>query len=174
MRFHGSIFAEEWTPILLSRTGLNLSHLFFADDLVIFNHIDLFYSGLLKDYLSNFCELSGHNVNARKTNVFFSSGVNESLRNTLNGILGFQEVNDFGHYLEVPLFHRTVTNSILDFLVERVRSRLSSWDAKRLSFARRVTLAQLVLLSIPSYLMQSTIVAKGICDSIEELARQFF
>ncbi|KAK5831683.1 hypothetical protein PVK06_015481 [Gossypium arboreum] len=72
--FHQSISAREWSPVRLSRTGPNLSHLFFADDLVIFSQADLVHSGLLKDFLNNFCELSGHKVNARKTNVFFFCG----------------------------------------------------------------------------------------------------
>ncbi|KAH1055847.1 hypothetical protein J1N35_033912 [Gossypium stocksii] len=78
---------------------------------------DLKHSGLLKKFLSDFCEISGHKVNARKMNVFFSSGVNVSLRNKI--------------------------------------------------------IAQSVLLTIPSYLMQSTIVPKGVCDAIKKLAGQF-
>ncbi|KAK5785851.1 hypothetical protein PVK06_040472 [Gossypium arboreum] len=172
-RFHASFSSGEWSPIRLSHTRSNLSHLFFADDLVIFSQANLTHSGLFKNFLSNFFELSSQKVNVRKTNIFFSTGVNKSVRSKINDMLGFQEVNDLGHYLEISLFHKRVTNGIRNFLVERVRSRLSSWDAKRLSFAGRVTLAQSVLLAIPSYLMQSTLVPKGICDSTKELARQF-
>ncbi|KAL1134447.1 hypothetical protein V6Z11_A12G102600 [Gossypium hirsutum] len=103
---------------------------------------------------------------------FFTS-VKEYLRSAINDTLGFQEVNDLGHYLRASLFHRRNTNSILNFLVEKARSQLPSWDAKRLSFAGRVILAQSILLTILSYLMQSTLVPKEIYDSIEELARQF-
>ncbi|KAH1064453.1 hypothetical protein J1N35_029440 [Gossypium stocksii] len=70
-------------------------------------------------------------------NVFFSLKVNVPLRNKINDILDFQEVNDLGHYLGVTLLHKRVTKSTLDFLVERVRSRLSSWDAKKLSVVGR-------------------------------------
>lgn len=97
------------------------------------------HSGLLTKYLSKFCEIFGHKVNAKKTNVLFSVGVNISSRNEIKDILGFHEVNNLGHYLEVSLFHIRVTKSILDFLVEKVRNRLSSWDAKSFSFAGRVT-----------------------------------
>ncbi|KAH1057051.1 hypothetical protein J1N35_035116 [Gossypium stocksii] len=172
-RFHTGISSGEWNPIRLSRRGPNLSHLFFADDLVIFSRADLTHCGLFKTFLSNFCELSGHKVNARKTNIFFSSGVQESLKGEINVMLEFQEVSDLGHYLGVPLFHKRVTNGILNFLVERVRSRLSNWDTHRLSFAGRITLANFILLAILSYIMQSTLVPKGICDAIEVLARQF-
>ncbi|KAH1098233.1 hypothetical protein J1N35_015154 [Gossypium stocksii] len=87
-----SISAEEWIHIRLSRNGLSLSHLFFANDLVIFSQADLKHNGLLKNFLSDFCEISGH-----------------------------KEVNDLGHFLRVPLLHKRLTKSILDFLVEKVR-----------------------------------------------------
>ncbi|MBA0778184.1 hypothetical protein Gotri_006078, partial [Gossypium trilobum] len=52
-------------------------------------------------------------------------------------------------HLGVPLLHDKVTSSTLRFVVDRVRSKLSSWDARQLSFASRVTLVQSILLSIP-------------------------
>ncbi|KAH1039539.1 hypothetical protein J1N35_041282 [Gossypium stocksii] len=88
-RFHAGISSREWNPIRLSHRGPNLSHLLFADDLVIFSRAVLTYCGLLKTFLSNFCELSGYKVNARKTNVFFSSRVQESLKGEINVMLGF-------------------------------------------------------------------------------------
>ncbi|MBA0722757.1 hypothetical protein Golax_003407, partial [Gossypium laxum] len=46
------------------------------------------------------------------------------------------------------------------FVVERVCSKLSRWDASQLSLASRVTLAQSVLLSILSYFTQTMMVPK--------------
>ncbi|KAA3477388.1 Retrovirus-related Pol polyprotein LINE-1 [Gossypium australe] len=143
--FHTAILTGEWCSNRLSHTRPNLSHLFFAEDLVIFSKAYLKHSGLLKNFLGKFCELSGHKVNARKINVFFSFGVKENLRKDINNFLGFQEVHDWGHYLGVPLFHQRVTNNTLYFLVERVRNHLSSWDAKKISFVGKVTLAQTFL-----------------------------
>ncbi|KAH1105925.1 hypothetical protein J1N35_009693 [Gossypium stocksii] len=45
--------------------------------------------------------------------------------------------------------------------VERVHSKLSSWDASQLSLSGRVTLAQSILLSISSYFIQTMMVPKG-------------
>ncbi|KAH1107948.1 hypothetical protein J1N35_011716 [Gossypium stocksii] len=47
------------------------------------------------------------------------------------------------------------------------------WDVRQLSLAGRITLAQAVLLSIPSYFMQSMLIPKGLCDEIESMVRQF-
>ncbi|KAA3473179.1 reverse transcriptase [Gossypium australe] len=76
-------------------------------------------------------------------------------------------VDDLGRYLGIPLFHKRVTNSTLHFVIEKVRMKLQSWDA------RRVILVQSVLLVIPSYFMQSMMIPRQICDKIECLVRRF-
>lgn len=167
--FHAAISRQKSGVLFDYLVHDQISHTFFADDLVIFSKIDLKNSGLLKNFLGNFCELYNHKVNSkRKTNVFFSTSVKENSRRDINNML-----NDLGHYLRVPLFHQRVANNTLNFLIERVCNYISSWDAKKLFFVGCVTLAQTVMLFILSYLMQSTSVLKGICDSIGEITRQF-
>ncbi|KAA3481581.1 Retrovirus-related Pol polyprotein LINE-1 [Gossypium australe] len=100
-----------------------------------------------------FCTSSGHIINARKINILFSSGVEEELRDSIGGVLGFQRVANLGTYLGVPLFHDRVTNSSLRFVVYKVRAKLQCWDVKQLSIVGRVTLPQSILLLIPSYFM---------------------
>ncbi|KAA3486895.1 Retrovirus-related Pol polyprotein LINE-1 [Gossypium australe] len=134
-------------PIQLSRSGLAISHLFFADDLVIFCKAHCDQACLLKNILDQFCEVSGHKISTRKSNIYFSKGV--------------------------PLLHSRVTKSTFSFVVDKVRCKLNSWDVRKLSIAGRVTLAQSVLLSIPNYFMQSMLIPKGVCAEIERLVRQF-
>ncbi|KAA3465252.1 LINE-1 reverse transcriptase isogeny [Gossypium australe] len=84
-----------------------------------------------------------------------------------------KEVQNLGLYLGVLLLHSRVTKSTFSFVVDKVRRKFNSWDARKLSIARRVTLAQSVLLSIPNYFMQSTLIPKGVCAEIKRLVRQF-
>lgn len=42
-----------------------------------------------------------------------------------------------------------------------------------LSFAGRVTLARSVLNTIPNYVMQTSILPKGVCEEIEKSTRRF-
>ncbi|XP_040952745.1 uncharacterized protein [Gossypium hirsutum] len=65
----------------------------------------------------------------------------------------------------IPLLHKKVTTNTLWFVVDKVRSKLSDWDVKQLSLSRRVTLAQLILLAIPNYFMQSMTIN---CQSKED------
>lgn len=109
----------------------------------------------------------------RKTNIFFSRRVDGSVGRSISRFFGFQEVSNLGTYLGVPFFHEKVTNNTLHFVVDKVRNKLSSWDARQLSLAGRVNLAQSVLLSIPIYFMQTMMVPKGLCEEIEHIVWKF-
>lgn len=110
----------------MTRLRPTLSHLFFTDDLVIFSKADLEHDRLLKKLLKVFCVVFGHKVNDSKTNMFFSKGVEESLTDVICLTFGFQKVNYLGLYFGIPLFHKSVTNSTLQFIVEKVRRKLQS------------------------------------------------
>lgn len=85
--------------------------------------------------------------------MFFSRGVEDNLCNQISRLLGFQKVQDLGTYMGTLLFHKRVTNATMGFIVEKARAKLCSCDARKLSIARRFTLAQSVLLTIPNYFM---------------------
>ncbi|KAA3464882.1 LINE-1 reverse transcriptase isogeny [Gossypium australe] len=145
-----------WEPVKLSRSGPAISHLFFADDLVIFCKAHIDQARLLKSILDQFCDVSGHKISTRKSNIYFAKGSSEPC-----------------FYLGVPLLHNRVTKSTFSFVVDKVRSKLNSWDARKLPKAGRVTLAKSVLLSIPNYFIQSMLIPKGVCAEIEKMVRRF-
>ncbi|KAA3472023.1 reverse transcriptase [Gossypium australe] len=170
---HTEIESGIWDPISLSRSGPPISHLFFADDLVIFCKAKIDQARSLEHILSLFCGISGHKISARKSQIFFSKNTETDTRNQISQLFGFQEVQNLGKYLGVPLMHDRVTKNTLDFVVDKIRRKLNSWDARNLSFAGRITLAQSVLLSIPTYFMQTMKIPQGVCEEIERVARQF-
>lgn len=83
----------------------------------------------------------------------------------ISSLFGFQKVHNLG----VLLFHQRVINSTLSFVVEKVHGKLQSWDAKKLSTSEHVTLAQLFLLAIPNYFMQSMMILRKVRDDIERV-----
>ncbi|KAH1121552.1 hypothetical protein J1N35_004712 [Gossypium stocksii] len=100
-------------------------------------------------------------------------GVDDPTTDTISTLLEFQRVNNLGHYLGVPLFHQRVTSNTLQFVVEKVHGKLHSWEGKKLSLAGRITLAQSVLLSIPSYFIQSMMIPRNTRNEIESLIKHF-
>lgn len=73
----------------------------------------------------------------------------------------------------MPIFHRRTRRGIFFFIVDKARDRLSGWDVRKLSFAARLTLVKLVLLSIPNFFMTTARLPISTCKEIEKIARQF-
>ncbi|KAH1090585.1 hypothetical protein J1N35_017842 [Gossypium stocksii] len=67
-------------------------------------------------------------------------------------VLGFNEVSDLGTYLGMLLFHRRLTTSMFKFVLDKIRKRLDSWDAKIPSMAGRIILVRSVLMAIQATL----------------------
>lgn len=66
-----------------------------------------------------------------------------------------------------------MTEGTFNFVVEKVRSKFSAWEARNLSLVGRITLAKSVLLAIPSYFMSTIRLPVSACGKIEKLAREF-
>ncbi|KAA3473450.1 LINE-1 reverse transcriptase isogeny [Gossypium australe] len=162
---HSRVEVGTWDPIRLSHSGPSVSHLFFVDDLP--RSTKLVY---WKAFSLSFVKFQ--NIKSvLGSNIFFSKNTGADTRNQISQLFGFQEVQNLGMYLGVPLLHDRVTKNTLNFVVDKIRRKLHSWDARKLSFAGRITLAQSVLLSIPTYFMQTIMIPKGVCDDIERLVR---
>jgi hypothetical protein len=52
-------------------------------------------------------------------------------------------------------------------------SKLNGWKIDRLSFAGRLTLAKVVLATIPSYAMQTTRLSVDVCKEVDKRIRNF-
>lgn len=104
-----------------------------------------------------------------KSNIYLSKGTKDGICTQISQVFGFHIVINLGTYLGVPLLHERITKITLRFIVDKVRQKLQNWEARKLSIAGRVTLVQLVLLTIPNYFMQSMLIPKGICDEIEQI-----
>ncbi|CAN1146793.1 Putative ribonuclease H protein At1g65750 [Linum perenne] len=65
---------------------------------------------------------------------------------------------------------RAAVNSkeLYQYLIERIDKKLTGWKVKALSTAGRVTLAIPVLNTLPTYLMQTTLLPVEICNAIDK------
>lgn len=57
----------DWKPAKLSQLGPQLSHMLFADDLMLFGHASYAQARMIMDTLGTFCCMSGMAVNAQKS-----------------------------------------------------------------------------------------------------------
>lgn len=85
-----AVSSGTWKPIKLGRRGDPISHLFFADDLVIFGHTTADQIAIIQSILNDFCICLGQKVSLQKTHAYFSKNVPSSTRRALsnNGLPG--------------------------------------------------------------------------------------
>lgn len=73
----------------------------------------------------------------------------------------------------MPIFHEKVSLNSFKFVLDKVKQRLSTWKTRTLSFAGRVTLAKSFIQAMSVYVMQSTVLPRGVYDEIAKLCRSF-
>ncbi|XP_061370519.1 uncharacterized protein LOC133313201 [Gastrolobium bilobum] len=168
-----AVETEAWKPIVLRKNAPPISHLLFADDIILCAEASLEQAHVINQVLRVFSDAFGQKISKEKTRVFFSKNVSLGRAKEISGSLGIGITPDLGKYLGVPLFHKRVTKNTFRNVLDRVQGRLSRWNQSSLTLAGRATLAKSVLESLPVYPMQAAVLPKGICNEVEKLTRSF-
>jgi hypothetical protein len=162
-----------WKALKAGRNGPTISHLMFADDLLLFGQATDRQMQCVMNILNRFCNLSGQLVSIEKTSVLFSKNVDRVTRQRLLRISGFRETTQLGKYLGVPVTGKAPKRRDYQYLIDQVSTKLTSWKAKHLSFAGRITLAKAVIESIPVFPMMNAAIPKACLNEIQKIQRGF-
>ncbi|CAN1763437.1 Putative ribonuclease H protein At1g65750 [Linum perenne] len=157
------VAARRWHPIILSPGGPQLSHLFYADDIIFFSETSVEQAAIILGCLDEFCDASGLCVSKEKSTCFCSPNTSSPLSSSIADTLGFPLTQNLGKYLGVPVLHKRVLVSTYQSILDKIESKLSGWKEKFLSLAGRVTVAQAVLVAIPAYAMQTSVLLVTTC-----------
>lgn len=119
-----------------------ISHLMFADDLLLFGKATIEQIERVNKILKKFCDMPGQRINKEKTKVFFSKNTAEHTKRHLTHASGFRETRDLGKYLGIPLTGKTPRRKDYQLILDHVKTKLESWKSDNLSFAGRITLVK--------------------------------
>ncbi|CAJ2669949.1 unnamed protein product [Trifolium pratense] len=165
--------AEYWKPMRAGRNGPKISHLLFADDLLLFAEASIEQVHCIMHCLDIFCQASGQKINNQKTEIYFSKNVDQQLREDILNHTGYKHVNNIGRYLGANISPGRSTRGKFHNIIDKIQNKLSGWKQQCLSFAGRLTLSKSVLSSIPYYHMQYAKLPKSLCNEIEKIQRSF-
>ena len=128
---------------------LSVSHICFADDLMVFLRADKKNARRLKTLLDDFSNLSGLKINSHKSAIYFDS--NTPHQQWIASHLELSSGELPVRYLGLPLISKQLTAKECSPLIQAVRTRLLSWKAKLLSYAGRMELIKSVLSAMHLY-----------------------
>lgn len=151
---------------------LQLNHLCFADDLMVFCKGDEESAHLLIKGLKHFEDVSGLHANKTKSEVY-TANVSENEVEKICQYTGFSKGHWPFKYLGTPICSKQLSKEDCATLVNKITSRIRSWQTRYLSFAGRLQLINSVLMSISTYWMQIFILPDAVVKEVNNLCRKF-
>ena len=118
-----------WNPVKSSRNGPSFSHLFFANDLVLFAKANQANCTAIREVMKIFCEKSGQSVSQSKSRVYFSPNIDMDSRENMCNILGLKSTASLGKYLGIPIKHSEPSNHDYNFMLDRMKQKLAGWKS---------------------------------------------
>lgn len=151
---------------------LKLTHLAFADDLMLFSRGDTTSVAILMECLSKFGDVSGLRMNMNKSNIFTAGifGIKlddiSRLTNMTKGFMPFR-------YLGIPLAAEKLKISSFDSFINKISAYIGAWSRISLSYAGRAELVRAVLQGVECFWLSILPIPSAIISKITSLCRNF-
>ncbi|XP_009119509.1 uncharacterized protein LOC103844475 [Brassica rapa] len=160
IRLHASCF----TP--------RITHLLFADDLLVFSDGSRHSISGVKAVMTGFKEWSGLDMNAAKSEIFFG-GFSDIETAVISDITGFKVGTFPTRYLGLPLNPKKISFTTLQLFLECISCKLNSWTVKSLSFVEKITLVSSVIYGIVNFWSSVFSLPKKFYNRVDSICASF-
>ena len=171
---HHAVERGQIEGFALCCSGPKISHLFFADDSLLFCRARLGDVVAIQALLGLYEKASGQVINSTKTTLFFSKKVLDVTKESIKNLLGVAEIKEYEKYLGLPAVVGRNKKASLNYIKDRVWGKLQGWKEKLLSQAGKEVLLKAVVQAIPTFAMGCFRLPVGLCHDIEMLIRKFW
>ncbi|XP_058749287.1 uncharacterized protein LOC131622279 [Vicia villosa] len=160
--------------IKVARGAPIITHLFFADDSLLFTRASENEGSEVMNLLKTYQVASGQVVNLEKSEASYSRNVREEVKLLIQNRMRVKTVARHSKYLGLPVIFGRSKKEIFRLVIERVWKKLKGWKEKFLSRTGKEILIKAVAQAIPSYIMSCYRLPSGVCDEIESLLAKFW
>ncbi|XP_028553350.1 uncharacterized protein LOC114580332 [Dendrobium catenatum] len=151
------------------KQGMNLSHLLYVDDLLIFGDASISICAVLREVLNHFAMISGLLVNHDKSQVILSSYISNHM--AVCEALHMPTSCSKMIYLGLPISVKKNCKSDFQPLLNSISNHLSGWKARFLSIAGRLQFLKYIVCNTIAYWLRGTVIPKS---CIKTLSRMFY
>lgn len=131
--------------IKISQTSPRITHLMYADDLVIYGPATIQEVTAAFACLQQYCNWTGQVINWQKSSVHFSGNTSRHTRKEICHILRMAECNHKGLYLGHSFCKFYPKFEAFKGVMEKMANKLSGWKRRTLSMAGRLVLVKSVI-----------------------------
>lgn len=170
---HKEVGKGNWRPFKVTRAGTGISHLFFADDLMLFGEASEQQISNIMCCVERFSKWSGLKINLSKSLIYYSLNPCCRLKHRIGSRAGILVTENLGKYLDIPILQRRVFKNTFGYIIDNMKKRLANWKANSLTLTDRRILTQATLASTPVYTMQTLVISRGLCGDIDRVCRKF-
>ncbi|RZB60490.1 LINE-1 retrotransposable element ORF2 protein [Glycine soja] len=152
--------------------SIQLSHLAFADDIMLLSRGDIPSVSTMFAKLQHFCRVSGLSINSNKSAIY-STGIRPHELSHIQQLTGFS-LGDFPfRYLGVPLLSSRLNVCHYAPLLSKITSLIQGWSKKSLSYAGKLELIKAVIQGIVNFWMEIFPLPQSVLDRINASFRNF-
>ncbi|CAK8530499.1 unnamed protein product [Lathyrus sativus] len=151
---------------------LQITHLTFADDLLLFSRGDYVSVEILYLTLNKFLDSTGLKINPSKSRMYFGN-VSATVKCDILQLTSYNEGSFPFRYLGIQVTSKRLAVIHYMPLLDRLLSRITHWSSRLLSYAGRLQLIKSVLYTITTYWMQCIWFPKGVINKINAICRSF-
>ncbi|XP_059432574.1 uncharacterized protein LOC132165893 [Corylus avellana] len=160
--------------IKIARNCSPITHLLFADDLIVFAKATSAEAVIIKSCLDKYCLWSGQAINSSKSSVHFSKNTAASTITSIQGIFPYKSASATSKYLGLPLFFGRSKKAAFQDILDKVSGKIEGWRAKTLSQAGRSVLIKSIAATIPSYAMSTFLLPASLSASLDRSFKNFW
>ncbi|XP_031106167.1 uncharacterized protein LOC116010798 [Ipomoea triloba] len=158
----------------VARGAPSISHIFFADDSLLFFRAEVRESEAIKNCLNTYEATSGQAVNLNKSCICFSRNTQDLIKESITGCIGIVNVVGLGKYLGLPLGIGRNKQGIFSYIEAKIKQRISGWNKRILSRAGKEVLLKSIAQAMPTFTMSIYLLPKTLCSNLENTLNKFW
>ncbi|XP_027096192.1 uncharacterized protein [Coffea arabica] len=158
----------------ISRHGPCITHLFFADNSLIFCKANKDQATELMRVLQVYALGSGQLINLDKSSILFSKNVSPHVKHEICQVMGNMQSVTQGKYLGLPMVVARSKQQIFGFVKSNIKQRMSKWNNRFLSSAGKEVMLKSVALTMPTYTMSCFKLPSRLCKDLSSLMSNYW